>query len=197
MARDAIDTLSEALDVRIPADLRKPLLDLVQNLVDNGRRGADLEHLETVNGLNDTLRDTSVSFVAALDDAAMRDAFANKVRGQEPSVWVKTLLDLKTPGIEAAARQSYTDALAALLPEGASRDGYTSKVKAMSDTKQLAQAFHDALVGVVGPGGEPRVAARGGAGPVDLAEVTRRRAAGEYKSDEEFLEAQNVALGKT
>lgn len=195
LMRDAIDKLAEELDAKISADLRKPLIDIVTDLVTHGEKGAELKYSDEFKGLKETLDDTSLAFLAACETPAERQKFADGVRGKPPEVWVKTLIDLKSPSIAAKALENATTAQAALLPEGEARDGFTAKVKGEHDPKKIAQAFHDALVGVVGPGGEPRVASRTGSnGRPTLAEVTRRRSANEYKNDKEFLADQDLAL---
>lgn len=197
-ARDLLDTLAEELDVRIPVDLRKPLLELVDSLTTTGTKGAEKKWSGQFKELKDTLDDTSLAFVGAMETAADRNKFADAVRGKEPKDWVKALIDIKTPAIAAKALENAAAAHAALLPEGEVRDGFVAKVKGETDPKKLAQTFHDALLGVVGPAGEPRVTPRpGGTGRPTLAEVTRRRSAGEYKSDAEFLKDQDLALQGT
>jgi hypothetical protein len=196
--RDKMDDLQEKLDTTIPKELRQDIYDWADDLIKHGTTGAELKYQEQYQDLKETLDDTSLAFLAACETPAERQKFADGVRGKSPDVWVKTILDLKTPAIAAKATEALVTAQAALLPEGEVRDSFTSKIKGESDPKKIAQAFHDTLVGVVGPGGEPRVAARGGgSGRPTLAEVTRRRAAGEYKSDADFLADQNLALQGT
>lgn len=196
--RDEFDTLAEKLDITIPAELRKPIVDLINDLAQTGTKGAERKWQGQYNELKETLDDTSLAFLGACETAAERQKFADMVRGKDPAVWVKSILDLKTPAIAAKALENASTAQAALLPEGEVRDAFTAKVKGEHDPKKIAQAFHDSLVGVVGPSGEPRVAARGSAGGrPTLAEVTRRRAAGEYKTDAEFLKDQDLALQGT
>lgn len=196
--RDMIDTLAEELDVRIPADLRKPILDLVNELATHGTKGGEIKWKGQHDELQETLKDTSLAFVSAMDDAQMRNKFADAVRGKDPKAWVGALIELKTPAIAAKALADAATAQAALLPEGEVRDGFSAKIKGENDPKKIAQAFHDALLGVVGPAGEPRVAARGGrTGKPTLEEVTRRRSAHEYKTDAEFLADQDLALQGT
>ncbi len=163
-ARDLLDTLAEELDVRIPADLRKPLLDLVQDLTTTGIKGGELKWKGRHDELKETLDDTSLAFFAELPTPKERQQFAAAVGDKGPTAWVKALIDLKTPAISAKALEDSTTAQAALLPEGAVRDGFTAKVRGERDAAKIAQAFHDALVGVVGPKGEPQVAARGSGG---------------------------------
>lgn len=170
MVRDALDTLAEELDVRIPADLRKPIIQVVENLIKHGKRGAELNYAEErsadtadVDELQGILEDTSAAFLAGLTPAE-RNQFAGKVRGQSPSVWVKTYEEIRTPAIEHAAIEKTTAAYASKLPEGQVRDDFLGKFKTEHDAAKLAQGFHDALLGVVGPQGEPHVAARGAGG---------------------------------
>lgn len=195
MARDLLDTLASDLGITIPPDKRKPILDHFDTLLSHADRGAELKYKDDYEGYKQDLEDTAIAFFSALT-AEERPKFTAAVRDKEPKVWVETLLNLRTPGIKAEALKAFTDAAGQLLPEGAARDGYAGEVaKAGSDPKKLAQVFHDALVGVVGPGGTPRVQPRGAAGNDTLAEVTRKRSEGYYKTDEDFLKAQNAALG--
>lgn len=196
--RDALDELATKLDVSIPAELRKPLIQLVEDLVEHGARGAELKHADTFTDLKETLEDTSLAFLSQMDDAAMRQKFADQVRGKDPATWVKALLDVKAPSIQAKEREAFVKEQGNLLPEGDVRTAFLEKAGKLSSAKDIAQAFHDSLLGVVGPAGEPRTQIRGGGGGrPTLAEVTKRRSEGYYKSDQEFLADQNLALQGT
>lgn len=196
--RDHFDTLAEKLDYTIPSDLREPIISFVGKLIDNARRGAELKYEDDYGGLKDTLDATSRAFLDSFEDDADYNKFVSGVKGQRPETWVKTYDDLRAPKHEAAGRQKLTDALANKFADAADKAAFTESVKGQADPEKIAQAFHDQLLKRVGPAGEPSVAARAAAnGRPSLAEVTQRRARGEYASNEEFLEAQNAALKGT
>ncbi len=184
--RDAFDDLSERLGVAIPKDLREPVLNKINEVLDAADEAARLALGDEYEGDRAILRDTTRAFIANVPEA-QRGQFAEKVRGQDPDVWVKTLLDVAKPAIEATVRTDFIGAHAALLPEGKTRDDFTTKAKTLTKTSDIAQAFHDSLVGVVGPKGEPQIASRGiseatplttdDARTLPVAELVKRRAA--------------------
>ena len=174
--RDRLDEMAEQLDRTIPADIRKPIIDLVNDLVKHANTGAELKLADEHKGLKETLDDTSLAFLSQMKTPEERQKYVGLVRNQTPDKWVQALIDVKTPEIAAKALEDASAAQALLLPEGADRDAFTAKVKGEHDAKKIAQAFHDALVGVVGPKGEPRVAARGPGGSssfATMADATR------------------------
>ncbi len=185
--RDMLDTLAEELGVTIPSELRKPFVAHSNDVSTLALKGGERKWKGQHDELKTTLDDTSRAFLKALDTAADMQKFSGMVRDKDPDVWVQALLDVKTPAIAAKAIEGVATANAALLPEGAVRDGYTAAVKGESDPKKISQAFHDALVGVVGPKGEPQVTSRGMSSDAPLtveesrtlpvAELIKRRAA--------------------
>lgn len=184
--RDALDEIQERIGTAIPKELRALILDPVNEALANADEAARLSLSDEYEGDREILKDTTRAFIKHTPEAE-RGKFAEKVRGQDPDVWVSTFRDVAMAEGAVAARAEFVETLVALLPEGKERDDFTSKAKGPTKTSDIAQAFHDSLVGVVGPKGEPQVMSRGmsqaapltteEARTLPVPELMRRRAA--------------------